>query len=98
HDVDAVGVVARFGPAGTGTDHVAHVLLPAAGAGDVPAAPTLGERASVVGAERPASEQRIALPVYVERADEVPGESLVGRRAVAEQAGLGLPLDDRPFP
>ena len=48
----------------------------------------------MIGAERPAGEQRIALPVHEERTDEVPGEPLVGRRAVAEQARLGLPLRD----
>ena len=77
--VDSVLTINLLGPFWLLGDHVAHVLLAAARAGDVPTSPALGERARVVGAERPAGEKGIALPVHEQRPDEMPGEALIGR-------------------
>src|SRR4051812_12607604 len=75
---------------------ITQVGLSAVGAGDVPAAPALGEGAGLVGAERAGGEDRLPGPVGVHGADEVAGQAVVVRGAVTHQAALGLPGEDGP--
>ena len=78
-------------------DEVAQMLLVAMRPGDVPTAPTVGERARLVGVVGTRSEDRETGAVNVDRSHHEAGNALRLRVGMAQQARIGLPGDPRPL-
>src|SRR5262249_9200193 len=74
---------------------VAQVLLLAARAAHVPAAPALVEWAGVIDAMRAGGKYRQSVPVGIHGANQITGQPLIGRGPMTDRAGVRLPGETR---